>query len=60
MNKYRKAIVAVLVGLAGAAGVAVSVTADNEFSLYDGMAILSAGLSALIAAAAVAVTSNES
>lgn len=59
MNQYRKAIVAVLVGLGGAAGVAVSVTADNEFSLNDTMAILSAGLSALLGAVGVAVTSND-
>jgi len=47
MSKYSKAIVALVGGLIGAAGVAVSVTADNHVSLNDTMAIIFAGLQAV-------------
>ena len=43
-SRYAKAVVATAAGLA----VAVSVTADNEFSLNDGFTIASAAAGALL------------
>lgn len=59
MPEYRKAIVAGIAGIVGALGVAVSVSADNEFSLNDSMAILFAGFTAVASAIGVYVTPNE-
>jgi hypothetical protein len=59
MAKYRKAIVAAIAGLIGAAGVAVAVTADNHVSLNDVMAMIFAGLQAVGSTVGVALVSNE-